>query len=252
MADSTPKTGTCPPRSASSRRRARKARSRARATSAIRRRSRPAARCWSRSRRRSRAGCSTLLAQALRFDAHRSLSRRRHGRAAGRAGGRGCCRSSAVRRVMMARGDRRRRRDRRLELDLQAADAEVRQAQSARRPAAPVLEAAADRCAEGVPAGAGARRDRRVLPAHAMSTRFAGVLAMPLPAAIGAAAQALLGGLVLLLLALARVRADRRAAAAPPALRAPEDEPPGAEAGAQGARGQRRGQGARSARACAR
>ena len=67
---------------------------------------------------------------------------------------------------------------------------------------------------------------------------------MPLPAALAHAGSAVLGGLLLLVLALALfavvdVPLQRHLLA-----QHAEDEPPGDEAGAQGGRGQRRGQGA--------
>ena len=116
-------------------------------------------------------------------------------------------------------------------------------AQPAGRHRPGVLQAAADRRPEGEPAGAAARHHRRALavaPRRCLLRRARACRCRrrsPRPPARCAS------GLVLILLALAVFAADRRAAAEVPARRAAEDEPPGAEAGAQGVRGQRRGQG---------
>ena len=121
---------------------------------------------------------------------------------------------------------------------LQAAGAEVRQARPARGPRPRVLEAAADDTLKACAAGAGARHDRRALAALARRRlrRRAGA---------AAAGRARPGRATLLPAAwccccsrwrvFAAIDVPLQRSACTPA---PEDEPPGSEAGAQGARGQ--------------
>ena len=97
-------------------------------------------------------------------------------------------------------------------------------------------------------ARAGARRDRRRLSGRSLA-RFHDALAMPLPAALShTGAVACCGGVRLLLLPLAAFAAVDVPLQRHLCAQAAEDEPPGGEAGAEGARGQPRGQGQGPAR----
>ena len=212
---------------------------------ALRRGRRAAASCWSRSRRRSRPGCKTLLMQALRFDraAHRTTpapwpTRLLDGTLALLVVVLPFGVAMAVAAVVG------RHRDRRLDLDLQADDAQARRAQ----PASPASAAlfSKKQMVDALKASALALIlgcDRRLLPEQPRRRVRRACSRCRCRRRSAAAADTLLGGMALLLLALAVFAARRRAAAEAAARRAAEDEPPGSQAGAQGARGQRRGQG---------